>query len=624
MEATTQHILEELIQEFSAIKGIELEPSDTLLLRSFVEEIQAAGGLSTLESFLDAQPTQVGGLFHYWLDYLYDVYGKFFTDFRDFKALRHTCISALLQKKTDKELTIWCIEPGTGQEAYSLALMLNRAIPELKDWTLTLHTSNQRYYRFRRCQTGRFNTIELSQGLPDGMVDYLIDADFKDEGFLVKSNLSRNITHHHTPVLAAPDEIPLCDIILIRGVYKYLGEAQAKDLLKLLHGKLHEGGYLLLSRNDRPISSDRFRRMNTVHGSALYIKSSKAKSVDIDDGPIHQDSNYTVHDLSPENYKQMVKHLKQLKLLEGISVGDHDKFMLQFPIRKFAKGDKILHEGEPNTNILGVVDGHLSIWVGTGLLRRPQQLTSLGVGQLIGEESSLNRSLCTASVIAEGDVTVFEINNELLRKHYSHNPSFASRINAMVKRRTRERSEFKATQKSIKASNAGQNREGIGLVNEGRYVLDEYSLPDGVQLIPINPDLLKCFKEFSRETSLFRALPLAAVETIANLLCAVEVEADTTIIKEGTWPVGFYLICEGEAEIYTGGGFFRVGHKVAQVSAGAFIGETSVILGQKASASVISRSPMTLCALSRELFEYVYNSHEDFALEIDRLCAERK
>ena len=67
-----------------------------------------------------------------------------------------------------------------------------------------------------------------------------------------------------------------------------------------------------------------------------------------------------------------------------------------------------------------------------------------------------------------------------------------------------------------------------------------------------------------------------------------------------------------------------MGQKVAQVSTGAFIGETSVILGQKASASVISRSPMTLCALSRELFEYVYNSHEGFALEIDRLCAERK
>ena len=64
--------------------------------------------------------------------------------------------------------------------------------------------------------------------------------------------------------------------------------------------------------------------------------------------------------------------------------------------------------------------------------------------------------------------------------------------------------------------------------------------------------------------------------------------------------------------------------KVAEVSTGSFVGETSVILGQKASASVISRTEMMLCVLSRELFEYVYNSHESFALEIDKICAERE
>ena len=624
METTSSNIVEQLIQEFSAIEGIELEPSDHLLLRSFVEELGAAGGISTLENFLDASPTQTGAIFHYWLDYLYDVYGKFFTDFRDFKALRHTCITALLQKKTDKVLTIWCVEPGSGQEAYSLSLMLNRAIPELNDWTIRLHTSNQRRYRFQRCKGARFNTIELSQGLPDSMVQHLIEADFEDNGFLVKDNISRHIQHHHTPVLMKPNEIPLCDIILLRGVYKYLGKAQAEELLKILHTKLNDCGYLMLSRHDEPILNKGFRRMNTVHGSALYIKNSQPQNPPLEDDTVPRTSTYTVHDLSTDNYKQMVKHLKQLKLLEGISVGEHDKFMLQFPIRKFSKGDKILHEGDPNTNIYGIVDGHLSIWVGTGLLRRPEQLTSLGVGQIVGEGSSLNRTLCSASVIAEDDVTVFEISDTLFKKHYGHNASFASRINAMMNRRARERGEFKSNQKSIKASNAERTREGIGLVNEGRYVLDEYSLPDGMKLTPITPDLMKCFKEFSRETSLFRALPLAAVETVANLLCAVEVKADTTIIKEGSWPVGFYLICKGEADIYKGGGFLRIGQKITQVSTGAFIGETSVILGQKATASVISRSPMTLCVLSRELFEYIYNSDQSFALEIDRLCAERR
>ena len=139
MKAASSEIVEQLIEEFATVEGVSLESSDQLLLQAFVDEVQAAGGLSILENFLSSQSSQTGGLFHYWLDYLYDVYGKFFTDFRDFKTLRHTCISSLIQKKDDRSLNIWCIEPGTGQEAYSLALMLNQAIPELKDWTVTLH-----------------------------------------------------------------------------------------------------------------------------------------------------------------------------------------------------------------------------------------------------------------------------------------------------------------------------------------------------------------------------------------------------------------------------------------------------------------------------------------------------
>ena len=56
MEATATHILEQLVKEFSAIEGIDLEPSDKLLLHSFVEEVQAAGGLSTLKTFLMPNP----------------------------------------------------------------------------------------------------------------------------------------------------------------------------------------------------------------------------------------------------------------------------------------------------------------------------------------------------------------------------------------------------------------------------------------------------------------------------------------------------------------------------------------------------------------------------------------
>ena len=623
MQSAPSAIIEQLRNELRDVEGIVLEPSDDLLLQSFVDEMYKAGGISQLEGLLSQRPSRIGSVFHYWLDHLYDMYGKFFTDFRDFKALRHTCIASLLQENEDKTLKIWCIEPGSGQEAYSLALMLDRAVPELKDWTIELHTSNQRHRRFQRCKGARFTTLELSQGLPDGMVNHLIEADFEDGGFLVKGDLSRHLVHHHTPILEAPSNLPPCDIVLMRGIYQYMGETQAKRLLALIHEKLRPGGYLLLSRSDRVLNSKYFQRHNTIHGSALYTKTTTNRSSDSSAEPLPKATRQSVHSLEPKEYKQMVRHLDQLKLLDGVSVGDHDKFMRQFEIKEFTKGSEILREGEPNTSLYGIIAGNVSIWVGTGLLRRPQQLTSLGQGQLIGEGSSLSRSICTATAIAESDLRVFEIKNETLRLHYNNNPFFASKVNAMLKRRADERHQFQRTNKSIKASTIGNTREGMSLVNEDRYILDEYSLPKGVLPTPVTEDLLQKFKEFSRDTKLFSALPLAAVETIANLLCAVKVEPEVTIIKEGTWPIGFYLICEGEADVYKGGGFFRLGSKVAQISEGTFIGETSVILGQKASASVISKTPMLMCALSRELFEYIYNSHEEFALEIDQICADR-
>ena len=59
----------------------------------------------------------------------------------------------------------------------------------------------------------------------------------------------------------------------------------------------------------------------------------------------------------------------------------------QFGILIFREGEKIFHEGEPNTNLYGILSGYISIWVGTGLPRRPQQLTSLATGQLFSEYS---------------------------------------------------------------------------------------------------------------------------------------------------------------------------------------------------------------------------------------------
>ena len=65
MNAPTLSLVDQLTQQFQDVEGVKLEPSDRLLLESFVDEVEAAGGLSMLEEFLNAQPIKLGSLFHY-------------------------------------------------------------------------------------------------------------------------------------------------------------------------------------------------------------------------------------------------------------------------------------------------------------------------------------------------------------------------------------------------------------------------------------------------------------------------------------------------------------------------------------------------------------------------------
>ena len=45
MNAPTLSLVDQLTQQFQDVEGVKLEPSDRLLLESFVDEVEAAGGL---------------------------------------------------------------------------------------------------------------------------------------------------------------------------------------------------------------------------------------------------------------------------------------------------------------------------------------------------------------------------------------------------------------------------------------------------------------------------------------------------------------------------------------------------------------------------------------------------
>ena len=68
---------------------------------------------------------------------------SFFRDFNPFEALRKVVIPTLIEKRGGaRRLNIWCAATATGQEPYSIALLLREHFPQLADWNISLLASD--------------------------------------------------------------------------------------------------------------------------------------------------------------------------------------------------------------------------------------------------------------------------------------------------------------------------------------------------------------------------------------------------------------------------------------------------------------------------------------------------
>src|SRR5262245_61978404 len=91
---------------------------------------------------------------------------SFFRDHHPFEALRKTVLPDLVRRRgAERRLNIWCAACSTGQEPYSVALLLREHFPELAEWEIRLLASDFSREILTRARAGRYNQIEANRGL---------------------------------------------------------------------------------------------------------------------------------------------------------------------------------------------------------------------------------------------------------------------------------------------------------------------------------------------------------------------------------------------------------------------------------------------------------------------------
>lgn len=179
----------------------------------------------------------------------------FFRDVQPFEALRkHILPELIAARRSSRELSVWCAASSTGQEPYSLAMLLLENFPELAGWNWRIIASDLSLDVLERAREGRYNQIEINRGLPAA---YLVKY-FEKNGveWQLKADVRRRVDYRQVNLVQTWPTLPMFDIVMIRNVMIYFDVDTKKSILDRIKRHLRPDGYLFLGAAETTMSLD--------------------------------------------------------------------------------------------------------------------------------------------------------------------------------------------------------------------------------------------------------------------------------------------------------------------------------------------------------------------------------
>ena len=257
--------------------GIVLEASKLYLVEARLEPIANARGDRSLDAFVMAVrgdrklQAQV-------VDAMTTNETSFFRDRHPFETIRSTVLPKLMEsRQRDRRLHIWSAACSSGQEVYSLAMMLEDHFPELNTWKVDIVATDISDQMLEKAKTGRYSRLEISRGMPAAQLGKHFDLE--GSYYQAKRHLKRRLTflkqNLHTGWLHAERS----DLVLIRNVLIYFEERDKVRILEKAHRQLRPGGYLMLGASEAlPNLKVEFERV-AVGRTQLYRRPERSSNV---------------------------------------------------------------------------------------------------------------------------------------------------------------------------------------------------------------------------------------------------------------------------------------------------------------------------------------------------------
>ena len=189
---------------------------------------------------------------------------SFFRDVQPYEAMKKLILPELIaRRKTTRTLNIWSAAASTGQEPYSIAMLLRENFPELSSWMVNILATDLSGEVLAKARSGIYNQIEVNRGLPAALLGkYFVQHGSKWE---LCEDIRRKVEFRAMNLTRPWPSMPAMDLILLRNVMIYFDVEAKKSILEKMARLLRPDGYLLLGGAETTLNlNSSFQRVEST------------------------------------------------------------------------------------------------------------------------------------------------------------------------------------------------------------------------------------------------------------------------------------------------------------------------------------------------------------------------
>lgn len=198
----------------------------------------------------------------------------FFRDGLPFDALRSTVLPELaLKRKKERRLAIWSAASSSGQELYTMAILIKELAHLFDGWQVILMGTDISTQMVQRSRAGRYNAVEVNRGLTSAQLTRFFDRDGQE--WCLKPELRRMVEFREMNLAGPWSGVPQMDIVLLRNVMIYFDLETRKSILSRVRQTLLPGGYLVLGAAETTSNIDDQYERVILDKASFYRPKSK-------------------------------------------------------------------------------------------------------------------------------------------------------------------------------------------------------------------------------------------------------------------------------------------------------------------------------------------------------------